>query len=340
MNISGSGSTEASHYSQEGDKLRCSLCPHSCLIADRGRGKCGVRENRGGRLYSLIYGLASSIHLDPIEKKPFFHFMPGSTALSLGSVGCNLSCLHCQNYSISRARPGDFQLSETSAEEIVDRALDSGAKSISWTYNEPTIWHEFTKVVSQAAHSAGLKTNYVTNGYIQEPPLRELKGIIDAMNIDVKAFTDEFYREICGGHLAPVLRACEVSVELGMHLEVTYLLIPGHNDTEQELRRFSEWVAGSLGIDVPVHFSAFHPDYKLTSVPRTPAGRLDAAYDIARSAGLRFVYLGNIRAGDRDDTFCPSCGELAVERDGFYISKSNLDGGRCGKCGADLNIFP
>lgn len=338
MSTSGPGSTEASFYTVEGGKVRCSLCPHSCLIADRSRGRCGVRENRGGRLYSLTYGLASSVHLDPIEKKPLFHFLPGSSSLSLGSVGCNLSCLHCQNYSISRAGPDDIQLTEMSAKDVVDQARECGAESVSWTYNEPTIWHEFAKAASEAAHGSGLKTNYVTNGYIQEAPLRDLKGVIDAMNIDVKAFTEEFYRRVCGGHLEPVLRTCELAVELGMHAEITYLIIPGHNDSEQELQRFSEWVAGSLGRDVPVHFSAFHPDYKLTSVPRTPQSRMDMAFEIARKAGLEFVYLGNIRAGDRDDTFCPNCRELVIERDGFRVSKSNLRDGRCGKCGAGLNI--
>lgn len=298
-----------------------------------------MRENRGGKLYSLIYGLASSIHLDPIEKKPLFHFLPGSTSLSLGSVGCNLSCLHCQNYSISRARPNDLALTQISADEVVDQAIASGARSVSWTYNEPTIWHEFTKVASQAAHGAGLRTNYVTNGYIQEAPLRDLKGVIDAMNIDVKSFTEEFYKRVCGGHLAPVMRACEVAVELGIHLEVTYLMIPGYNDSEQELQRFSEWVAGSLGRQVPVHFSAFHPDYKMTSVPRTPSSRLHSAFETARKSGLEFIYLGNIRADDKDDTYCPKCNSLVVEREGFYVTASNLKEGRCGKCGADLNII-
>jgi pyruvate formate lyase activating enzyme len=322
----------------EAGKVRCTLCPHSCLVSEGKHGICGVRENRGGKLYSLIYGLASSIHPDPIEKKPLFHFLPGTTSISFGSVGCNLSCLHCQNASISRAGPDARGLTAITPEDVIEYARFSNAKSVSWTYNEPVIWHEFTTVASRAAHDAGLKTVYVTNGFIQEEPLRELKGVIDAMNIDVKAFGEEFYKRVCGGRLAPVLRTCELAKELGMHVELTYLVIPGHNDGEGELKGFSDWVANSMGASVPVHFSAFHPDYKLTSVPATPVSTLLKAYGVARAAGLDFVYLGNVPVGDKDDTVCPKCRSLVVERDGFYIKYTSLKGGKCGSCGADLGF--
>jgi len=338
MSISGHASSEAQFYSMEGDKVRCSLCPHSCLIADGKRGLCGVREHRSGKLYSLIYGLASSIHPDPIEKKPLFHFLPGSTSISFGSVGCNLFCQHCQNFSISRARVDPLELTEVTPDDVIRYARSSGAKSVSWTYNEPTIWHEFTTVASKAAHGAGLKAIYVTNGFIQEEPLRELKGVIDAMNIDVKGFTESFYKEVCGGKLAPVIRACEIAVELGIHVELTYLVIPEHNDSPDELAKFNRWVVDSLGSHVPVHFSAFHPDYKLTSVPRTSDKALSLAYDIARKAGLEFVYLGNVYAGERDDTFCPKCGEKVIDREGFSVLSTNLTGSKCGKCGTELNV--
>lgn len=338
MSTSGFGNTEALFYTLEDGKVRCGLCPHSCLIPEGKRGLCGVREHRAGKLYALTYGLASSIHPDPIEKKPLFHFLPGSTSISFGSVGCNLSCKHCQNFSISTAGPEDMRLTRVTLHEVVEYARSAGAKSISWTYNEPVIWHEFTAAASKVAHDAGLKTVYVTNGFIQEPPLRELRGLIDAMNIDVKAFRETFYKRVCGGRLAPVLRACEVAHELGIHIELTYLIIPGHNDSEDELKDFSEWVGNSLARDVPVHFSAFHPDYRLTSAPRTPVGTLVKAYDLARSAGLEFVYLGNVPVGDKDDTFCPKCGSLAVRREGFFVTDTNLREGRCGKCGAGLNI--
>ncbi len=338
MSTSGRGSTEASFYTLEGGKVRCDLCPHSCLIPDGRRGICGVREHRGGKLYSLIYGLASSIHPDPIEKKPLFHFLPGSTSISFGSVGCNFSCQHCQNFAISTAGPEDLGLTRITPEDVVEYARTSGARSVSWTYNEPIIWHEFTTAASKAAHGAGLKTIYVTNGFIQETPLKGLKGIIDAMNIDVKAFRDGFYKQVCGGRLAPVLRTCEIAHELGMHIELTYLIIPGHNDSEQELREFSDWVSDSLSAKVPVHFSAFHPDYKLTSAPRTPTSILLRAHELAKAAGLEFVYLGNVPVGDKDDTFCPRCGSPVIRREGFYVTHSNLKDGKCGKCGADLGI--
>jgi len=339
MSTSAQGSDgEARFYTREGDRVRCSLCPHSCLIADKKRGLCGVRENRSGRLYSLIYGMASSIHPDPIEKKPLFHFLPGSTSLSFGTIGCNLFCMHCQNYEISRAKTGDLHLTPISPSEVVEMAKAAKATSISWTYNEPTIWHEFTTVASKAAHSAGLKTVYVTNGYIQEKPLRELKGIIDAMNIDVKGFRDEFYKAICGGKLEPVLQACELAVDLGIHVELTYLIIPEHNDSEKEIGDFCKWSFDKLGANIPIHFSAFHPDYKLKGVPRTPSQTMSTAYDVAKKAGMEHVYLGNVFAGDRDDTFCPKCGTRVIDRDGFWIKSMNLVEDRCGNCGANLNL--
>jgi pyruvate formate lyase activating enzyme len=339
MSISGPGSeSEAKFYSREGDKVRCSLCPHSCLIADKKRGLCGVRENHSGKLYSMIYGLASSIHPDPIEKKPLFHFLPGSISMSFGSIGCNLFCMHCQNFEISRSKVGDLHLTPISPSDVVDMAKASKATSISWTYNEPTIWHEFTTAASKAAHAADLKTIYVTNGYIQEAPLRELKGLIDAMNIDVKGFRDEFYKAICGGKLAPVLEACELAVDLGIHVELTYLIIPEHNDSEKEIGDFCKWSVDKLGANVPLHFSAFHPDYKLTGVPRTPSGTMSAAYDVAKKSGVEFVYLGNVFAGDKDDTYCPKCGTRVIDRDGFRIKSTNLLADRCGNCGATLNL--
>ena len=332
-------SKEAQFYAREGDKVRCSLCPHSCLIADGKRGLCGVREHRAGKLYALTYGLASSIHPDPIEKKPFYHFMPGTTSISFGSVGCNLFCAHCQNFSISRAKIGEMDLTEITPEDVVKYARSSGARSVSWTYNEPTIWHEFTTVASKFAHDAGLKANYVTNGFIQEEPLRELKGLIDAMNIDVKAFTESFYKKICGGALAPVLKASELAVELGIHVELTYLMIPDHNDKQEEIDNFCAWVADSLNTHVPVHFSAFHPDYRMTGVPRTSEAALTMAYERARKAGVEFVYLGNIWAGDKDDTHCPKCGANVIEREGFSVRSTNLNGSKCGKCGTNLNLI-
>ncbi|MBN1677821.1 MAG: AmmeMemoRadiSam system radical SAM enzyme [Candidatus Thermoplasmatota archaeon] len=338
MNTFAQGSKEASFWTREGDKVRCGLCPHRCRISAGKRGLCGVRENRNGTLYSLIFGKASSIHPDPIEKKPLYHFLPGTTAISFGSIGCNLFCLYCQNWSISKAKYGQFGLTDMTPEDVVRYAKDAGASSVSWTYNEPTIWHEFTTLASRAAHDSGLKTSYVTNGYINEEPLRDLKGVIDAMNIDVKAFSEGFYERVCGGRLAPVLRTCELAHEIGIHIELTYLVIPEHNDSDDEMSKFCAWAAEKLGKEVPVHFSAFHPDYKMTKVPKTPEKTLLKAYDLARRAGLEFVYLGNIWAGERDDTYCPKCGTKVIDREGFSVRQTRLKGDRCGKCGAPLNL--
>ena len=339
MSISDRANHEASHYESEGDKVRCLLCPHRCLISDGNHGLCGVRENRGGRLYSLIYGLASSIHPDPIEKKPLFHFMPGTTAISFGSVGCNLKCMHCQNYSISRASPSEQSLTHVTPEDVVRYARDAGAKSVSWTYNEPTIWHEFTTEASIVAHAAGLKTSYVTNGYISEQPLKELKGVIDAMNIDVKAFREGFYKNVCGGKLAPVLSTCQTALGLGIHVELTYLVIPSYNDSEGEIGDFSSWVRDSLDRSVPVHFSAFHPDFKLKDAHRTPMSTMNRAYEVATKAGLDFVYIGNVHAGDKDNTRCPKCDHLAIRREGFVVERITSDGGNCARCGTPLNLI-
>ena len=223
--------------------------------------------------------------------------------------------------------------------DVVRYASEADAGSISWTYNEPTIWHEFTIAASIEAHDAGLRTNYVTNGYISEEPLRELKGVIDAMNIDVKAFRNEFYEEVCKGSLEPVLSSCVLALELGIHLELTYLIIPGYNDSDKEVAEFSSWVAESLHRSVPVHFSAFHPDYRLTEVSRTPTRKLHAAYDIARKAGLDFVYIGNVYAGDKDDTHCPKCGSAVIVREGFRVESQLLNNGRCSKCDGSLNMI-
>ena len=222
--------------------------------------------------------------------------------------------------------------------DVVRYASEADAGSVSWTYNEPTIWHEFTTAASIEAHKAGLRTNYVTNGYISEDPLRELKGVIDAMNIDVKAFRNEFYEEVCRGSLEPVLNTCVGAFEMGIHLEVTYLIIPGYNDSEKEIAEFSSWVAESLHSAVPVHFSAFHPDYRLTDISRTPMKKLLTAYDIARKAGLDFVYIGNVYAGDKDDTHCPRCGSAVVVREGFRVESLMLNHDRCGRCDGPLNM--
>ncbi|MDD1768484.1 MAG: AmmeMemoRadiSam system radical SAM enzyme [Methanomassiliicoccales archaeon] len=330
---------EARFWKPENGRVACSLCPHSCKIAPGRRGICGVRENRDGRLFSLIYGKASSVHVDPVEKKPFFHFKPGDKVLSLGSIGCTFRCQNCQNFTISQAQVGEFGLEDMSSEEVLDTCRKTGCKGISWTYNEPTIWHEFSYDTSKLAKSKGYHTNYVTNGFIQEAPLRELAECIDAMNIDVKAFHNEFYKKVCRASLKPVLDAAKLAHELGIHVELTYLVIPGKNDSEAEIRDFSRWVAQSLDPNVPVHFTRFHPDYLMTDVQSTPIKTLDMAYKVAKEEGLRFPYAGNVPGDDRENTHCPKCGELVIGRMGFSIVEMKAKKGKCPVCGENLNMI-
>ena len=329
----------AKHWTKlEGKKVRCELCPHRCVLDDGQIGVCRVRKNIGGKLYSLIYGSVSSMAVDPIEKKPLFHFKPASRVFSISTVGCNLRCKHCQNWEISQVSPEEFPLREFSPEEIIRIAQEYSSEGIAFTYNEPTIWHEFTLDVSKIAKKYGLYTVYVTNGYINEEPLKEIIEYIDAFNIDVKAFNASFYRRIAGGNLDPVLKTVEIVHGYGKHVELTYLIIPGLNDNEKEIEKFAEWVK-SLSPEIPVHFSRFFPMYKLTDRSATPISTVHKAYRIARKVGLEYVYLGNTWEPEYESTYCPECGNLLIERI-YYNTKIiglNKDG-RCRKCGKKINV--
>jgi len=288
----------------------------------------------------LIYGLAGSVAVDPIEKKPLHHFHPGSSVLSFGAPGCNLSCEFCQNSNLSQIDPEDISLSEVEERAIPNMAKGNLAQGVAWTYNEPSIWHEWSIEGMRECKRAGLYTVYVSNGYINEAPHRELKGLLDAMNVDVKAFTEDFYRKICKGRLQPVLETCVRAVEMGMHLEVTYLVIPTLNDTPDMIKKFARWVVDSLNPDVGIHFSKFHPDYKMMHIPSTPMESLKMAYDVARAEGVRYVFLGNVHQGGYEDTHCHDCGALVIERIGFSVKIVNLGkDNTCGKCGKRLPII-
>jgi pyruvate formate lyase activating enzyme len=296
--------------------------------------------NERGKLYTLIYGLAGSVAVDPIEKKPLHHFHPGSSVLSFGAPGCNLGCEFCQNSTLSQVEPEDITLSEVDAKTIPNLAKGNMAQGVAWTYNEPSIWHEWSIEGMRECKRAGLYTVYVSNGYINEAPHRELKGLLDAMNVDVKAFTEDFYRKICKGRLQPVLDTCVRAVEMGMHLEVTYLVVPTLNDSPDMIRKFAKWVVDSLGPDVVVHFSRFHPDYKMMHLPSTPIESLKMAHDVARAEGVRYLFLGNIHQGGYEDTRCHSCGALVIERIGFSVKIVSLGkDSTCGKCGKRLPII-
>ena len=295
---------EALLWWKEGSKVECKLCAHRCRISSGKTGICGVRKNESGKLLATTYGKVSSMGPDPIEKKPLYHFMPGPDILSLGSVGCNFRCDFCQNWSISQ----EYSLKglrDIEPEQLPSLANLYHCRSLAWTYNEPTIWFEYTLDGAKLAKSAGLGTAYVTNGYMTEEALRELSLYLDAMNIDVKAFTEEFYKKRAGAKLQPVLDTCALARKLGIHIEITYLVIPGQNDDPGELRRFVKWVRDDLGDATPVHFSRFHPDYNFRSTRSTPMETLRLAHHMAREEGLKFVYLGNVAHCDEENTYCP-----------------------------------
>jgi len=331
----------AKHWTKlEDNKVRCELCPHRCVLDDGQTGVCRVRKNIRGKLYTLIYGTVSSMAVDPIEKKPLFHYKPASRIFSVATVGCNLRCKHCQNWEISQVGPESFtHLRDFKPKELVKLAKAHGSEGIAFTYNEPTIWHEYTLDVAKLAKKAGMYSVYVTNGYINEAPLREIAEYIDAFNIDIKGFTDEFYIKITGGRLNPVLKSAELVHKLGKHLELTYLIIPGLNDSEEELRKFAKWVI-SLSSDIPVHFSRFYPTYKLTDRPETPIKTVHKAYKIAKEVGLEYVYLGNTWEPEYESTYCPKCGNLLIERVYYNTKIVGLTrDGHCKKCGARINII-
>lgn len=320
------------------NKVQCQLCPHNCKIKNNGLGICNVRKNENGKFYTLIYGSCSSMAADPIEKKPLYHFYPGTNAFSLGSVGCNFKCEHCQNSSISTAKPNDIPLKEVMPEKAVELTKAYGCRGIAWTYNEPTIWHEYSYDSAKLAKKEGLYTVYVSNGYINEDPLKEISPFLDAINVDVKAFNDDFYKKICKARLDPVLKTCELAKDLDIHLEVTYLVIPGYNDSTDEVKRFCNWVVDKLGTDTPLHFSRFHPDYRMTDVPMTPMETLLNVYDTAKQTGILYIYLGNVSHGEYENTYCPSCGNICIERHGFYVDFVGLKSGKCIKCGRSIPI--
>lgn len=319
-------------------RVQCELCSHYCLISDAGRGKCGVRENRGGTLFTLVDERVAAANLDPIEKKPLYHFLPGTTSFSIGTMGCNLECGFCQNWSLSQppkaGRPIEGQV--VTPERIVAIAQELGAASISYTYSEPTIFFELVQATARLARDAGLANILVSNGFMSPRCLDELGPLIQAANIDLKAFTDRFYKELCGARLRPVLENLEHIRRLGWHLEVTTLVIPGWNDSDEELAGIAGFIADKLGKETPWHVSRFHPTYRLTDRPSTPVERLEAAWRIGREAGLKYIYVGNVPGHDTNSTKCPQCGCVCIERSGFSVRDNRLKDGTCSSCGGAI----
>ncbi len=339
------------------NKVKCHVCANECIILPDKVGICRTRKNINGVLYTLIYGsMISRGSLDPIEKKPLYNYWPGHTAYSIASVGCSFRCLNCQNWSISQATPSDngdegyidfedyrdrkMSLVEMTPEELVKRVVKSGAKTLAYTYNEPLIWHEWILDTARLLHKEDIKTILVTNGFSTPEASKELIDIgIGAANIDIKGMTDEFYKKICGApSVQPVLDTAKRFKSNGIHVEITNLIIPDINDDEKDIKKLCDWVYDNLGENTPLHFSAYHPDYKRPSEKRTSFGILDKAYNIAKETGLFFPYVGNIKHEKGSNTYCPNCGEILISRMGFSLSKINItDDNKCKNCSYDLN---
>ncbi|MHB1320762.1 MAG: AmmeMemoRadiSam system radical SAM enzyme [Acidithiobacillus ferrivorans] len=316
-------------------RIQCDLCPRDCRLQEGQRGACFVRMREGNTMVLTTYGRSSGFCIDPIEKKPLNHFYPGSSVLSFGTAGCNLACKFCQNWDISKSREMDRLQDQASPAGIAATALSLAVKSVAFTYNDPVIFAEYAMDTADACHAAGIKTVAVTAGYIHAQPRAEFFAKMDATNVDLKAFTDEFYFKLTGAHLAPVLETLEYIVkETQTWLEITTLLIPGHNDSEAEIRAAAEWIMEHLGPDVPLHFSAFHPDYRMPDVPATPADTLVQARRVAMAVGLHYVYTGNVHDQEGDTTFCPGCGAALIVRDWYQILSYHLTSeGHCPHCG-------
>lgn len=326
------------YHPGKGNEVICGLCNHHCRIKEGKRGICGVRENRDGTLFSLVYGRLVAEHIDPIEKKPLFNFLPGSRAYSISTVGCNFHCAHCQNYNISQyphEHDGAISGNTRTAENVVEDALQTGCASVCYTYVEPTIFYEFAYDCSVLARERQLKNVFVSNGYMSEEVTRHLVPVLDGINIDVKAFTDDFYKKICKARLQPVLDNVRLMHELGVWVEVTTLLIPGLNDSSDELRDIARFIH-SVSPSIPWHVTAFHPCYKMMDRSSTPVSTLRKARDIGLAEGLHYVYEGNIPGEGGENTYCPQCKTELIGRFGFSIRQNRLTEGRCGDCGYQI----
>jgi len=311
--------------------VQCLLCPRFCIIKNGERGNCGTRENINGRLFSLVYGKPCSIAVDPIEKKPFYHFLPGSKALSIATVGCNLHCLYCQNWEISQAKIEDVPCLQVEPKEVVSQAKASEARSISYTYTEPTVFYEYVLDIAKIAKKEKIKNNIVCNGFINPEPLKKLCRVIDAANIDLKG-NALFYEKICQGKLEPVLEAIKILHEKKVWLEITHLVVPGYNDNIEEIKKIVSWILENLDKNVPLHFSAFYPAYKLIHIKPTEPEFLIKARTIAKNMGLNYVYTGNIIDVEGSTTFCPKCNAKLITRQGFAVVENKAKQGKCPYC--------
>jgi len=327
------GLHEAKFYEPlAGGRVRCGLCPRGCVVPDKGRGYCRVRENRGGKYYSLVYGRPCTAHLDPIEKKPFFHVYPGTKAYSIATVGCNFCCKFCQNWDISQASPEDAKIAFKSPEDIAAAAKSSSARVIAYTYTEPVVFAEYVHDCAVTGKKAGIESVMVSNGFITAEALESLLPVLKAVKIDLKSFSQSFYADVCEGQLQPVLDTLKRLSGSGVWYEIVVLLVPSLNDSSDEIKKMSEWIVKELGVNVPLHFSRYHPMFKLRNLAPTPVDTLRRARQVASEAGIKFVYIGNVPGEESQNTICPSCKAMLIRRYQYSILENNISSGLCKKC--------
>ena len=319
-------------YSPEETIVRCLLCANGCAIVSGQRGRCRTRMNVKGELKSLVYGRPISIHIDPIEKKPFYNYLPGSAAFSLATAGCPLKCKFCQNWEISQSSPEDRQVPFTPPVKIVDAAHAQKSPVIAFTYNEPTVFTEYLTDISRDAKKHGIRSVLISCGFMNEAPLAEMCRTLDAIKIDLKGYSDDFYRSVCGAELRPVLRSIKQIAKSRVHLEIVNLVVPTLNDSDKMLKELIDWTLGEVGPDVPVHFTRFHPDYQLLNLPPTPVAILERAYYMAMSKGMHYPYVGNVPDHPGNHTYCPNCKKAVIKRQGFFITEMNIKDGCCKFC--------
>jgi len=313
--------------------VQCELCPRRCRVSNGNRGFCRVRENKDGEYYSLVYGNPCALNLDPIEKKPFYHVLPGTASLSIATAGCNFECKFCQNWEISQATPEDIYSYDVSPEMIISKARQMGARSVAYTYTEPTVFYEYTFDTCIFVRKAGLLNVMHSNGFINTAPLEKLCNFLDAANIDLKDFTETFYQELCSGYLSPVLETLKTLKKNNVHIEITTLIIPTKNDNMSVIKDMCLWIKKELSSETPIHFSRFYPLYKLKSLPPTPVSTLENARSVAIESGLKYVYIGNVQGHEAQNTFCARCGKMLIQRTGFMVGEVNIINGKCKYCG-------
>jgi len=329
-------SKEAIYYINTPKGLKCKLCPQACEIKEGKTGDCKTRQNFNGKLYTIVYGNPCAVHIDPIEKKPLHHFLPQSLAYSIATAGCNLSCLNCQNYTISQVGPHDTRNYDLMPEKVVEEAVKYKTRSIAYTYSEPVVFYEYVYDTAKIARLKGIKNVFISAGYINEQPLREICKYLDAANINLKSFKDEIYEMLNAGTLQPVLDTLKIMKEEGVWLEITNLVVPSWTDDMDMIKKMVDWLYDNGFKDTPLHFSRFHPDYKLTNLPSTPVDVLKQAYEIALNAGLNYVYIGNVPGSEGQNTYCPNCKKLLIERNGFQVLQNNIKKSKCAFCGTPI----